>query len=54
MGQFGGHDLDDEADTEPEHLTEQVGLSPDAHSQIHHDLLEDRGERRRLKRKTGG
>lgn len=41
MGQLSGHDLDDETNTEPEHLTEQAGLSPDAHSQVHHDLLEE-------------
>lgn len=44
MGQFGGHDLDDETNTEPEHLTEEGRLSPYAHSQVHHDLLEEGGE----------
>lgn len=43
LGQLGGHDLDDEADAETEHLAEQLGLSPDAHGQVHHDLL--RGEK---------
>lgn len=37
--QLGGHDLDDEADAEAEHLAEQRRLSPDVHGQVHHDLL---------------
>lgn len=41
LGQFSGHDLDDETNTEPEHLTEQAGLGPDGHSQVHHNLLEE-------------
>lgn len=39
LGELSGHDLDDESDTEPEHLAEQAGLSADAHGQVHHDLL---------------
>lgn len=41
LGQLSGHDLDDETNTESEHLAEQAGLSPDVHSQVHHDLLEE-------------
>lgn len=42
MRQLRSHDLDDESDAEPEHLAEQLGLSPDAHGQIDHDLLKKR------------
>lgn len=42
LSQFCGHDLNDEADPEPEHLAEQTGLRADAHGQEHHDLLQHR------------
>jgi len=43
VGELGGHHLDDEADPEPEHLAEEAGLSPDAHRQVDHDLLQEGG-----------
>lgn len=50
LGQLSGHDLDDEANAETEHLAEELGLSPYAHGQVNHNLL---GEEGRLKGQAG-
>lgn len=54
--QLRGHDLNDQADAETEHLAEEAGLRADVHGQEDHDLLQDRQTWRltsKLKRQVG-